>query len=266
MYHAHFGLTATPFPSQPSAACYVPTGGHEEVLARLEFLMETQAGSGMLVGPPGCGKTLLLEVFARQIRRRSMAAAMVSAAQADETELLFGIAAQLGVSLPASLPQPRILRGLSDRLSELQYERVPVAVLVDDLDRTRGERLLAIDTLLASLQRWSGVTVVVAGTNEFLERLPTAMSRRADLRIDVPLWDQDEVRQFLATRLIKCGAAGTLFDDGAIAVIFEAAEGNPRRVGQLANLALIAAAANSIHEVDAAIVEEVCRELCVSPA
>jgi len=266
MYHAHFGLTATPFPSQPLVASYVATAGHEEVLARLEFLLETQSASGMLIGAPGSGKTLLLEVFARQVRRRSMAAALVSAAQADECELIFSIAAQLGVSLPAAMPMPRLMRGLSDRLAELQYDRVPAAVLVDDLDLLSDESLLTMDTMLAALQHRASLTIVLAGTSELLDRLPTGIARRADLRVEMPVWDQDEVRQFIATRLARCGAAAMLFNDRAINGIYEASEGNPRQAGQLANLALIAAAAHQLSEVDGEIVGEVCRELCVSRA
>ena len=266
MYHAHFGLTATPFTSQPIAANYVPTDGHEEALARLEFLAETQSGSGLLLGPAGSGKTLLLEVFARRCRRRGIMAAQVSAAQSDESELLFSIAAQLGVSLGGTLPHARLSRALSDRLTELRYDQVSSVILVDDLDRADLDRLGVLDGLLTSLQRTPLLTVVLSGTSDAIGRLSIPMRVRADLQVDVPVWDQGDVRKFISYRLAQSGCTAALFDDGAISVLWEASGGNPRHVGQLANLSLIAAAAHGLGEVDSQIVEEVCRELCVSQA
>lgn len=266
MYHAHFGLTATPFTSQPAPAHYVATPGHEEALARLEFLSETQSSSGLLVGPPGSGKTLLLEVLARSRRRKGMAAAVVSAAQADVAELQFLVAAQFGVSLSGSLPASRLTRALADRLTELRYDQIAAVLLVDDLDRAGEERLLALDEFLASLPHAAHLTIVMAGSPESVERLPCSMAQRADLRIEVPAWDESDVRQFLASCLARCGCTASLFDDGAVATLLEACAGNPRRVSQMANLTLVAAAASGLTTIDSETVEEVCRELCFDSA
>lgn len=267
MYHAHFGLTATPFTSQPVAANYVPTAGHEEALARLEFLSETQSGLGFLVGPPGSGKTLLLEVFGRNQRRKGMAAAVVSAAQTDVAELQFSMAAQIGASLPGWQTPSRLMRMLSDRLAELRYDQTSTVLLIDDLDRVGPDHLRIVDELLAGLPQTPLLSVVLAATYEAVERLPASLAQRADLRIEVLPWDMEDVRQFLTSRLAKCGcSSSSLFDDGAVCVLFEASEGNPRRLGQLANLSLVAAAAKQLSSIDADTVEEVCRELCVGPA
>ena len=265
MYHAHFGLTATPFTSQPVPAHYVPTAGHEEAIARLEFLSDTQSGLGFLVGPPGSGKSLLLGVFARNRRRQGIAAALVSAAQGDLSELQFSIAAQLGVSLPGWQTPSRLMRLLSDRLAELRYDQTSTVLLIDDLDRVGDDHFQQVSELLASLPQTPLLSVVLAASYEAVERLPASLAQRADLRIEVFPWDLDDVRQYLSVRLARCGCASLLFDDGAISVLFEASEGNPRRLGQLANLALVAAAAKDILTIDADTVEEVCRELCVGP-
>ena len=60
---------------------------------------------------------------------------------------------------------------------------IPSALVEEVL--AEAERLTAIDTMLAGLQRWSGLTVILSGTSEFLDRLPTGMACRADLRIAV---------------------------------------------------------------------------------
>lgn len=263
MYFTHFGLAATPFSSQPIAANYVATPGHDEALARLEFLVQSQACGGLLSGCSGSGKTLLLEVLARGQRRRGAMVALVSAAQADTTETLFAIANQWGVSLPALLPASRLVRLVADRLAELRYDQTAAVLLVDDVDRASGERLAALEEVLASFNQPLPPTTIVAASPEALERLPTSLSRRADLRVELLPWDEADIRQFLSHRLAKAGCPATLFDDGAVAALCEASAGNPRHVSQLAHLGLVAAAGKDLPVVDAETMEEVCRELSV---
>jgi type II secretory pathway predicted ATPase ExeA len=264
MYHAHFGLVSAPFSSFPTAAHFVATPGHEEALARLEFLGESRSACGLLGGPSGYGKTMLLEVFARILRRRCTQTAFVSAASADSHELLFTIACQLGVAVGPSLQTPRLLRAIVDRLAELRYDHVPTALLVDDVDRASDERLIMLDELLAALPPSDVPTVVLAGSFESMGRLYPPIARRADLRVEVPAWDEADIQQYITQRLTKSGCTGQLFEEGAIRSLLEVSGGNPRRVSQLANLALVAAAANEQPKIDANMVEEVCRELCVA--
>jgi general secretion pathway protein A len=264
MYLAHFGLTANPFSSLPVAAHFVPTPGHDEALARLLFLAETTSAGGILLGESGLGKTLLLEVFARTLRRKGVATAFVSAVQPDVAEMTFSLAAQWGASLPAGLPATRLVRVLAERLAELRYDQVPAVLMIDDLAHASESRLASLDEFLATLGHANAPTIVAASEPEALARLPRSLGCRADLTIELPAWSAEDVGQYLAHRLSKAGCTQTLFDDAAVLALSEASAGNPRRVSQLAQLALVAAAAQSVDTIDAETVHEVCQELYTS--
>ena len=64
MYQAHWGLQESPFRGLLDPKFFYQSPTHEEALARLQFLVDQQRRLGLLVGPPGSGKSLLLEVFA----------------------------------------------------------------------------------------------------------------------------------------------------------------------------------------------------------
>jgi general secretion pathway protein A len=264
MYLARFGLTGNPFSSQPTAAHFVPTPGHDEALARLLFLGETSSAGGILLGGTGLGKTLLLEVFARALRRKGIATASVSAIQTDLLETTFSLAAQWGASLPAGLPANRLARLLTERLTELKYDQVPAVLLIDDLAQASDARLTSLEELISTLGHANAPTIVAASEADALARLPRSLGCRADLTIELPAWNAEDVGQYLNHRLNKAGCTQALFDDAAVLALSDASQGNPRRVSQLAQLSLVAAAAQGLEEIDAETVHQVCQELFAS--
>ena len=75
MYPSHWGLQASPFRGCLDARSFYQSPTHDEALARLFFLVEQRRRLGLLMGPAGSGKSLLLEVLAQQLRRAGHAVA-----------------------------------------------------------------------------------------------------------------------------------------------------------------------------------------------
>src|SRR5260370_40516061 len=97
-YRAHWGLTEAPFRGAFDARFFYESPTHEEALARLQFLVEERQRLGLLLGETGTGKSMLLEVFARNLRRNGSQVANISLAGADLREFLWLIAAELGLN------------------------------------------------------------------------------------------------------------------------------------------------------------------------
>jgi type II secretory pathway predicted ATPase ExeA len=83
----------------------------------------------------------------------------------------------------------------------------------------------------------------------------------AELRIDLERWTAEETCEFVQQTLAQAGHAGQLFEPPAVKRLHELAGGRPRRVGQIADLALVAAAGQQRASIDAATIETVFREL-----
>ena len=76
-------------------------------------------------------------------------------------------------------------------------------------------------------------------------------------------WEPEETDAFVQSALARAGRKERLFDSEAIARLHELAGGVPRRVGRLAELALIAGAGRGLPSIDRETVESVHEELGV---
>jgi len=61
--------------------------------------------------------------------------------------------------------------------------------------------------------------------------------------------------------LEHAGGSRRIFSDAAVAQLYELSQGVPRRIRQLAELSLLASAAEELDEVTAAVVDSVYRSL-----
>ena len=64
----------------------------------------------------------------------------------------------------------------------------------------------------------------------------------AELRIDVAPWEESDTEDYLRHSLARAGRENPVFDEPAVRRLHELTHGIPRRVSQLANLALLAGA------------------------
>jgi general secretion pathway protein A len=83
----------------------------------------------------------------------------------------------------------------------------------------------------------------------------------AELRIDLGPWEPNDLNAYLKSALTHAGREGSLFAESAVARLHELTQGIPRRVNQLAELALLAADGRGIGEIDAAMLDSICEEL-----
>src|SRR5260221_10482554 len=117
----------------PAPAKYYPAPLHEEALARMAYLAGKGTACGLLLGPAGCGKSLLLSLFANQQRKAGAAVAHVSALGLASTELLREVGVAWGASVGSADDLPRLWQRTTARLLELTHEQTPALLLVDDL-------------------------------------------------------------------------------------------------------------------------------------
>src|SRR6476620_6658511 len=129
---AHWGLARWPFPSVPDAAQFYPTAGHDEALARIEYLVDARRRLGALLGASGVGKSLLLEVAQRRLARTARAVVLVNALGVSSRELLWQIAAGLGAAPRDDADVPRLWRHIDDSVAENRWQQINSVLLVDD--------------------------------------------------------------------------------------------------------------------------------------
>lgn len=263
MYHAHWGLQFSPFGNTtPLAGTSLP--GCDEALARLQYLVDQRGRVGLLLGAAGTGKTTLLRRFCDVSRRGGLVASLIGGRGCDERSLLNQLIRDWQVSAASELKNADLWDLLADRLVELRYEQTACLVALDDADlvaepaRRPFERLLHLATT-AQTQ----LTLLLTSTLEGAANIGQEWLDQVELRIDLTPWSEDETAAHVAQCLYRSGSAQPIFTDEAIAVLHELSGGIPRKVDQIAQLALLAGAGQELEEIDAVTLAEAYQELGV---
>lgn len=248
MYQAYWGLSQSPF--APTAIRKLvdrhPLCG--EALARLDFLVANRSRLGLLVGPSGSGKSLVLGEFAHRQRAAGAAIALVGTTDLDAREVLVELTTEWGCNPCPALGETALWRLAADRLAELRMEQVPAVLALDDLDDAPSDTRSLVQRLL----HLPDVELTIAATAHEgqVSRLGSRLLDLAELRIELALWTEDDTRDYLNASLSAAGRGDPAFADRAVERLFQLSGGAPRRVSQLAQLALIAGAGQNLTQID----------------
>jgi general secretion pathway protein A len=238
--------------------------GCEEALARLKYLDDQRGRVGLLLGAAGTGKTTLLRRFCEVSRRRGLVASLIGGRGCEERSLLSQLSRDWHLSLVTEPHETRIWELLADRLEELRYEQTACLVALDDADLASAavrEQLARLSHLAATSQ--TQLTVLLASTLEGAGNIGQQWLDQVELRIDLAPWSEEETAEHVAHRLHQSGSAEPIFTDEAITALHELSGGIPRKVDQIAQLALLAGAGQQLSEIDAVTLAEAYQELGV---
>lgn len=238
----HFKLTTHPFGRDAPKTALHRHRGFTEALERLRFTVEIE-GISALVAEPGCGKSLLLGQLADELQKQGLVVHYFAHATVGPFGLVNVLARKTGI--PPRRSRAETALAVSQKL--LEDERKHLLVL-DEVhvmpdDSLEDLRLLSI----ADFDRKSPFGLILAGHPALDDRLAEPTHHALDQRITTvarlaPL-ALDETRDYLRLRLDAAGARGQpLFDDDAIAAVFDAGAGVPRRLNRIASAAMIVAA------------------------
>jgi len=259
---AHWGLDRWPFRSTPEADQLYPTAGHNEALARIDYLVDGRRRLGALVGEMGVGKSLLLQAAARQLSRRGRATVLVDAIGITTRELLWQTAAGLRAAPREDADAAKLWRQVADRIVENRLQQIHSVMLVDDAGQagadlmTQFARLARLDSSPAAC--W---TMVLAAQPTQASRWNDTLRNLVDLRIELGAWTRDDTVGYVQTALVEAGRFEPVFSDEALAALHEMSRGVPRHVARLADLALLASAAAGLDTIDASTVEAAGEEI-----
>ena len=238
----HFRLTAHPFGRDAPKTALHRHRGFLEALERLRFTVEIE-GISALVAEPGCGKSLLLGQLADELQKQGHVVHYFAHATVGPFGLVNVLARKTGIAPRRSRAETAL--AVSQKLLEDERQHLLVLdeVHVMPDDSLEDLRLLSI----ADFDRKSPFGLILAGHPALDDRLAEPTHHALDQRITTvarlaPL-ALDETRDYLRLRLDAAGARGQpIFDDDALAAVFDAGAGVPRRLNRIASAAMIVAA------------------------
>jgi type II secretory pathway predicted ATPase ExeA len=280
-YLNHWKLVRAPFDLDTSSSLatasvkrdtstFFAKGSIEEALNRFRFFLESQRRLAILSGECGTGKTRTMIEFAKSASRPSISNVRVvylSTNNWSDQSFFRWILEYLGEGpFPSLLSRSRsndsselerqlaldVLRGLSSLRGSLMF-------LIDDLDQSKASFQ---NTLAEVLQSYRNIAAIVSTSQSVAsEALPTKLTLRSQLRIELPVWNLGQTAEYIAEMLERVNAAPTLFTAKSITRIHDISGGIIRNINQLADLALVAGAAENAVRIQPELIDKVALEL-----
>jgi len=251
-----------PFSGAPEPERFHLGPSQEEALARLDWLVGEGQRCGLVVAEAGMGKSHLVATAARRLGGLAAEVTVLSLAGLAEGEWLELLLDRIPLDTASRAEPLGAWLKLENRLRENTLLGRPTVLFFDDIDRGPSDAQEGVARLATAAEPRFGTTLVVATARPAgLTAVPEAIRRRAVVRIELPAWSEDAVAAFLAAGLARVGRPADVFAPAAVATIQRFAAGVPDVIGKLAHLALAAADAEGLERIDAAMIEEVWREL-----
>ena len=270
MYTEYWGLNENPFRNVLEAHTFYSSRRHEEALARLCFLVEENKRGGLLLGGPGVGKSLVLQVFADHMRRQHRRLAITAHPAFDGREVFYDLGSRFGLNPSPTATKAELWRGLSSMVRENRYQEIHTIVVVDDAHMLVTTQSLTDCQLLFNLDENPGAmyTVVLCAQPSLAQAVlaDDALTQLFDLTFTLDPLDEDEVGPYVEHRLRVAGRESPAFEPDALARIHQHTRGVPSHINHLCDLAMLGACGRELPLVTAEVVDNVQSELSTEAA
>jgi MSHA biogenesis protein MshM len=265
MYLEHFGLSEAPFRITPHTEFFFAGANRGATLDALIYSIVHNEGIVKVSGEVGSGKTMLCRVLMERLPDQVVVVYLANPTLARD-DIVFAIADELELEIPEQIRPSAVLRVLQNRLIELHGAGRQVIALIDEAHAMPKETLEEI-RLLSNLEtsQHKLLQLVLFGQPELDDILARPDMRQLRERITQnfslePL-RRDDIAQYLDFRMRTAGYRGPeVFSSAAIKLIASASQGLTRRVNILAEKSLLAAFAESTHQITPKQVEAAIRD------
>lgn len=217
---------------------------HDEALSRLLFIIEQHRQCGLLFGPPGSGKSLLLQQLSRIVRRTARELAFVDAHGRSAGEMLWELCGELGLGPKYGENEFVLWRRVLDHLLANQEAEFPAVVILDHADQGGEETDVLISRLIHLARQERGLTLILAVRGRHLSELSQSMREATDIRIELGWLDRRQTAEFVRTVFQSPDDEGPQFDTAAINRLHVLSEGSPRMLSRLCDMSVLATLAN----------------------
>lgn len=269
MYEASFGLSRRPFSPLPQPELYYPAAAAEYARQTVIRCVDRGEGVAVVVGPTGCGKTLLGQMLAERFRQAMYVVRLASGRLDSRRALLQAILFGLGRPF-RQMDEGELRLSLTEYLSRSE-DRRPMLLIADEAE-TLPLRLLDELRMTTNLSAGgeSCSRLVLLGGPALEERLTDprleSFGQRIVARCYLEAMNRTETRECIQRQLAAASASTVVFTSEACDAVHQATDGVPRLINQLCDHAMVLAFADGRMKIERCVVEEAWADLQQLPS
>ena len=254
------------FPPHPQVGRYFPSSSADAARRRLVRSIDRGDGPGVVIGPAGSGKSLILQLLAASFHSQFDVVLLACSPLQTRRALLQAIHFELGLGYD-SRDEGQLRLSLLNQLLGADQASDGLLLLVDEAQALPAALIEEL-RVLTNLVRDGAprVRLVLAGLPSLEEKLASpelaSFSQRLAARCYLGSLSRDETAQYVRAQL----AASAVDPDAVIATdaynaLFDATDGVPRLVNQLCDLSLLHAVEAQRSQIDREVVQAAWAEL-----
>lgn len=269
MYEQYWELHRRPFDGNADPEFFYESRSHRAARLRLQYVLESGHGAGLLVGGVGYGKTTLIRQIAGRLPEPFSPVIHVLFPRMNSRELLAYLAVELGADSltfgSAESNLDRVVRQIESLLAHhAELGRCPT-IIIDDAQLIDDPQVLEALQLLLNFQQRAPIrfNLFLVGDWSLLGNVQriAQLDERLGVRSSLQPLNADETAEYVRRRLQVAGADREIFDDSAMRALFELSGGVPRKINQLGDLSLLIGCADALTTLSAEQIEAVAEEL-----
>jgi general secretion pathway protein A len=264
MYNDFWGFSRSPFSGTIDPERFYEGSGHEEALARLSYVADEGRRGTVVMGTGGVGKTLLIETFARRIRRPNREVVIARCPALGGRELFFDLCQDFGLAPEPAASEADLWRRLRDHVAANRLQDCQTMIVIDQahLLAESPAQLRALHMLFhLDPHPAARLTVVLAARPELMRNARPEVIEWIDLGVALEPFAAEQTSAYISHLTTWAGRNEPAFSADAVARIHELTGGVARQINRVCDLGLLAGATEELPEVTEDVVESVYKEL-----
>lgn len=265
MYLRFFGFKEAPFNITPDPRFLFFSRHHREAFDHIVYGIENRKGFIELTGEVGAGKTTICRAVLSRLSP-NIKTALVLNPLLTETQLLRAILNDFGLNAKGR-DRLAYIETLNRFLLKQLNQGNNVALIIDEAQDLIPEVLEQV-RLLSNLEtdQHKLLQIVLCGQPELKQRLTAPELRQLRQRITIrchlfPL-TEEEMKQYINCRLKIAGWKGEeLFHPDVLQVVHDYAQGIPRLINAVCDVALLAGYVAGVRQIDNTCVKKAIQQL-----
>jgi general secretion pathway protein A len=267
-YYRLFGLEKEPFSTSPDPAFFYLSRMHGAALFRLRTAVELKRGLSLVAGDIGTGKTTLARRLSQIFYEdpRIDFHAILNPLHHNDQEFLRNLLEAFHIHYEGDSGSVDCLQSIERYLFKKGVEEKKTVVLLIDEAQQLSHGSLEILRLLLNYEtnEHKLLQLILVGQLELIPKLQEVPNfwDRISLKLQITPLDELAMREMVDYRLRQANYSRQqpLFSSRALRIIYKKTEGFPRKVNLLCHDALEYLIMSGKHQVDAWVIQQVCRE------